>query len=356
MARDSTRRLGRRRAPSRRAAAVAVEQLLAAEDHRRRPRPGGSRPGRGPVTRRSRSRLRRACPAVSTSPRRWHSASFWQAISTRSRAADGVQFVAHPADVAAEPLDRLDAQVDSSPRPTAAAGPTPSPRQLSRCGERALRREQPVGSATRSRKCLPCSLRSSGSTRTTHVPAAGSRRPTPRRGLAPARPRRGPSTTTLFEFAEAAAASPARTGGSTRPRRRRTRGGTALRRRAGTRRGCRRGGRTRPGTRPPRRACSRARRARPGTPSGSSASPTRIRRPRASRSAGGGTGCMRAAMVVRTSRGGSAASRRRTRSRRPAVSSKAVRPGGQSSKAGRTSGSILAKPARSAAHGSRSAG
>ena len=52
-----------------------------------------------------------SCPAASTSPSRLHSASLWQAISTRSSGRGAVQFVAHLADVAAEALDRLDAQM-----------------------------------------------------------------------------------------------------------------------------------------------------------------------------------------------------------------------------------------------------
>ena len=81
---------------------------------------------------------------------------------------DGVEFVADAVDVAAEPLDRLDAQVnrrlDARPR----QGGDGHVRQPQQVGERGSGTNSPVGSATRSKKCLACSLRSPGSTSATH--------------------------------------------------------------------------------------------------------------------------------------------------------------------------------------------
>ncbi len=124
MARDSIApaRLARGRLHARR------QQVLVEESRDcrapRRPASTSRKPARTwPVTSCSRSDSA-SLPAVSTSVSRWHSASFWQAISTRcGRRGDRVEFVAHAVDVAAEPLDRLDPQVRRRLDARAAAAP-----------------------------------------------------------------------------------------------------------------------------------------------------------------------------------------------------------------------------------------
>ena len=233
MARDSMRRRGRPVGglfSSRRL--LAMEELVTAQNNDAGARPAGSPREPGPVTSRSRSDSA-SWPASSTCRRRCASASLWQAISTRSCGATASSSLAHPADVAAETLDRLDAQMDGGFHRWPGHGRKRDGWELQQQRKDAVDGEQP-GDARRRSPERSALARASRPAR----PARSSRRRRDDRSDAAAICRRG------VERAEACAehddfgqvlpdcaASSARTSGATRSRRRTVPSGRGRRRR-----------------------------------------------------------------------------------------------------------------------------